>query len=131
MATTPRLAGTLLSKYLGELGGQAVKTAAPAVGGAVERAALGVAEYADAPGVRGKVAGFLAHTPVAQTLGKTAEVGTGLATAVTVGALQEALTRPRQQEQKKGPYVTPRQQAEYNAMFLAQMQNPGGYYSGL
>ena len=58
--------------------------------------------------------------------------GAGIAADVAVNQLQQAMAADRQQQRQQGvPYVTPRQQALYNSMFMAGMQGPGMYYAGM
>jgi hypothetical protein len=130
-----RLAGTLLSQYLKQFGKQAAAGASKYVGTAAEKAATqaaapfirDIADVADAPGMRGRVAGFVGSIDpslVGGVTGKVAEAGTGAGTALTFDVLSNMGQRPVQTPSKQ--QVDPRQQAAYNAMFTQQMQATQG-----
>lgn len=159
-----RIAGALLSGYLGEVAKQASKAAAPKV---EKLAATGATKFlANSPllqsigaGTSGEVSSILGNVPfigsqlsslpvepfqtVAQNLpaiggstaGILANVGTQAALTAPAAFAQEMLKQQQppqqQQRQQKLPYVLPRQQAAYNAMFMAGMQGPGTYYAGM
>lgn len=159
-----RLAGTLLSNYLGEIAKQSARAAAPevekfAIRGATKALANSPLLQSIGAGTTQEVSNILGNVPIiggtlsslpagpfqtaAQNLpavggrvaGILANVGTQAALTAPAAIAQDML-KPRQvakeQEVKHGiPLMLPRQQAEYNAMFMQQMQGPGGYYQGM
>ena len=135
MGAESRLAGTILANYLkqaiGKVSGAAEISAAKAAGNLASKAA-GVV---DAPGVTGTIARIAAaeRTPavVGSLAGGLTALGGGIASDLAVNQLQQIMETDRQrQQQQRTLYVTPRQQAAYNAMFAAQLQQPQIYYGG-
>jgi hypothetical protein len=132
-----RLAGTLLSQYLKQFGKQAAAGAGKYVGTAAEEAAtkaatpfirnINIADAAKAPGMKGRVAGFVNSIDpsfVGGVTGKVAEAGTGAGTALIFDVLSSMGQHPVQTPSKQ--QVDSRQQAAYNAMFTQQMQATQG-----
>ena len=126
-----RLAGTLLSQYLKTFGKQAAAGAGKYVGTAAEQAAaqaaapfiMDAADMVDAPGIGGRVAGFIGGMDpefIGSAAGKIAEAGAGAGTAVTFDMLSNLGRSSAQSPSKQ--QVDPRQQAQYNSMFAQQMQ---------
>ena len=126
-----RLAGTLLSQYLKTFGKQAAAGAGKYVGTAAEQAAAqaaapfikDAADMVDAPGIGGRVAGFIGGMDpefIGSAAGKIAEAGAGAGTAVTFDMLSNLGRSSAQSPSKQ--QVDPRQQAQYNSMFAQQMQ---------
>jgi len=133
MGAESRIAGTVLTNYLKQVipkvSGAAEKSAARAAGNLAGRAA----EFVDAPGVTGMAARIAAaeRTPavVGSLAGGLTALGGGIASDLAVNQLQQIVEADRQRQQQS-LYVTPRQQAAYNAMFTAQLQQPQMYYGG-
>ena len=126
-----RLAGTLLSQYLKTFGKQAAAGASKYVGTAAEQAAaqaaapfiMDAADMVDAPGIGGRVAGFIGGMDpefIGSAAGKIAEAGAGAGTAVTFDMFSNLGRSSAQSPSKQ--QVDPRQQAQYNSMFAQQMQ---------
>ena len=136
MGAESRMAAAVLGNYL--------KQVIPKVGAAAESSAAraagnllsGTTEFVDAPGLSGVAARIAASEKTPAAIGSLAggatSFGAGLAADMAVNQLQQAMQVDRQrQQQQHVPYVTPRQQAIYNSMFMAGMQQPGMYYGGM
>jgi hypothetical protein len=137
MGAESRIASVVLGNYLKQVipkvSGAAEAATARAAGNLMGRAA----EFVDAPGVRGLAARAAssapAYTPavLGSLAGGATTLGAGIASDLAVNQLQQIMETDRQrQQQQRQPFVTPRQQAVYNSMFMAGMQQPSMYYGG-
>lgn len=134
-----RLAGSILKKYLAEVGKPVAESAGKFLGNAAEQTTNlvaapivsnitgNIANVADAPGIRGKIAEFIGDIDpafVGRTAGKVAEIAGGAGTALTLDMLSNIGQRQTQTPSKQ--QIDPRQKTAYNAMFAQQMQATQG-----